>query len=113
MTPEGRLSAMQRVDASGAAQETYLSEINYRVDGLISSQKLGNGTTESFGYSNDRLQLTSQTVTKGGNTLLSLSYGYQSGRGTDGKRLDVRQQRSTRQRQRDDKRAEPKSGVHL
>ena len=80
----GRLSAMQRVDTSGGVQETYLNEINYRVDGLISGQKLGDGTTESFGYSNDRLQLTSQTVTKGGNTLLSLSYGYQAGAGQMG-----------------------------
>jgi RHS repeat-associated protein len=80
----GRLSALQRVDASGAAQESYLSEINYRTDGLISSQKLGNGATESFGYSNDRLQLTSQTVTKGGNTLLSLSYGYGASAGQMG-----------------------------
>src|SRR5262249_48958777 len=37
-----------------------------------------------FGYSNDRLQLTSQTVTKGGNTLLSLSYGYGAGAGQMG-----------------------------
>jgi RHS repeat-associated protein len=72
----GRLAAMQRVDASGIVQDTYLSGINYRADGQISSQNLGDGSTESFGYSNDRLQLTSQTVTKGGNTLLSLSYGY-------------------------------------
>ena len=80
----GRLSALQRVDASGNVQEAYLSEINYRVDGLISSQRLGNGATESFGYSNDRLQQTSQTVTKGGNTLLSLSYGYGAGAGQMG-----------------------------
>jgi RHS repeat-associated protein len=80
----GRLSALQRVDASGNVQEAYLSEINYRVDGLISSQKLGNETTEGFSYSNDRLQLTSQMVTKGGNTLLSLSYGYGSSAGQMG-----------------------------
>jgi len=70
----GRLSALQRVDVSGAP--AYLSGINYRVDGLISSQTLGDGTTESFGYSDDRLQLTSQKVMKGGSTLLDLSYGY-------------------------------------
>ncbi len=80
----GRLSALQRVDTSGAAQEAYLSEINYRVDGLISSQRLGNGAMESFGYSDDRLQLTSQTVAKGGSTMLSLSYGYQAGAGQMG-----------------------------
>jgi RHS repeat-associated protein len=64
------------VDDSGATLETYLSGINYRVDGLISSQNLGDNTTESFGYSGDRLQLTSQKVMKGGSTLLDLSYGY-------------------------------------
>jgi RHS repeat-associated protein len=81
---KGRLSAIQRVNDSGSVQETYLSGINYRADGLISSQNLGNGATESFGYSNDRLQLTSQTVTKGGNTLLNLSYGYGAGAGQMG-----------------------------
>jgi RHS repeat-associated protein len=80
----GRLAAIQRVDASGNPQETYLSGINYRADGQISSQNLGNGATESFGYSDDRLQLTSQTVTKGGITLLSLSYGYGAGAGQMG-----------------------------
>jgi RHS repeat-associated protein len=80
----GRPSALQRVDASGAAQESYLSEINYRADGLIGSQRLGSGATESFGYSDDRLQLTSQTVTKGSATLLDLSYGYQAGAGQMG-----------------------------
>jgi RHS repeat-associated protein len=80
----GRMNALQRVDASGAAQETYLSEINYRADGLISSQKIGDGATESFGYSNERLQLTSQTVTNGGATLLGLSYGYEANAGQMG-----------------------------
>jgi RHS repeat-associated protein len=80
----GRLAAMQRVDASGATQESYLTGVNYRVDGQISSQNVGDGSTESFGYSNDRLQLTSQTVTKGGNTLLSLNYGYGAGAGQMG-----------------------------
>jgi RHS repeat-associated protein len=75
----GRLSTLQRVDASGGAQETYLSGVNYRVDGLISSQQLGSGATESFGYSDDRLQLTSQTVMKGNATLLNLIYGYGAG----------------------------------
>jgi RHS repeat-associated protein len=70
----GRLAALQRVDVSGAP--AYLSGINYRVDGLVSGQTLGDGTTESFEYSDDRLQLTSQKVMKGGSTLLDLSYGY-------------------------------------
>jgi RHS repeat-associated protein len=80
----GRLAAIQKVDTSGGVQDTYLHEINYRVDGQISSQKFGNGATESFGYSNDRLQLTSQTLMKGSNTLLSLSYGYGAATGEMG-----------------------------
>jgi RHS repeat-associated protein len=80
----GRLAALQRVNDSGSVQETYLSEIDYRADGLIGSRRLGNGATESFGYSNDSLQQTSQTVTKGSNTLLSLNYGYQAGEGKMG-----------------------------
>src|SRR5262249_6171585 len=80
----GRPNAMQRVDASGNPQESYLSQINYRVDGQISSQNLGDGATENFAYSNDLLQLTSQTVTKGGATLLSLSYGYGANAGKMG-----------------------------
>jgi RHS repeat-associated protein len=80
----GRLSAVKKVDAFGALLDTYLSGINYRVDGRISGQTLGDGTTESFAYSNDRLQLTSQTVMKGGNTLLSLSYGYEASAGQMG-----------------------------
>ncbi len=72
----GRLADLKKVDDSGATLETYLSGINYRVDGLISSQNLGDSATENFGYSNDRLQLTSQKVMKGGSTLLDLTYVY-------------------------------------
>jgi RHS repeat-associated protein len=72
----GRLSAVKRVDDSGALLDTYLSGINYRVDGQVSGQNLGDGTTESFEYSDDRLQLTRQKVMKGASTLLDLSYGY-------------------------------------
>ena len=80
----GRLSALQRVDLSGTPQESYLSGINYRADGLVSSQTLGDGAIENFGYSDDRLQLTSQKVMKGGATLLSLNYGYGASAGKMG-----------------------------
>jgi len=80
----GRLSDLKKVDDTGATQETYLSGVTYRADDLISSQNLGDTTTENFGYSNDRLQLTSQTATKGGTTLLSLNYGYGAGAGQMG-----------------------------
>ena len=78
----GRLSAVKRVDVS--PREPYLSGINYRADGQISSQTLGDSATESFTYSDDRLQLTRQKVMRGGATLLDLSYGYQAGAGQMG-----------------------------
>ncbi|MBO0798681.1 MAG: RHS repeat-associated core domain-containing protein, partial [Blastocatellia bacterium] len=80
----GRLSALQGVDSAGGVQANYLSGINYRVDGQVSGLVLGDGATESYGYSDDRLQLTSQTVTNGNTTLLSLSYGYGAGAGQMG-----------------------------
>ncbi len=80
----GRLAALRRVDASNAVEESYLSGINYRVDGLVSGQTFGDSTTESFTYSDDRLQLTRQKVMRGGATLLDLSYGYQAGAGQMG-----------------------------
>jgi hypothetical protein len=42
----------------------------------VGSISLNNGVTENYGYSADRMQLTSQTATKSGNTLMSLTYSY-------------------------------------
>ncbi len=85
----GRLAALRRVNDSGVVQESYLSGINYRVDGLVNGQSLGDSTTESFTYSDDRLQLTRQKVMRGGATLLDLSYGYQAGAGQMGNSTNV------------------------
>ncbi len=59
------------------------------MDGQISRQKLGDDTTESFTYSDDRLQLTRQKVMRGGATLLDLSYGYGASAGQMGNSTNV------------------------
>src|SRR5262249_45052629 len=45
---------------------------------------LANGVSETYGYSSDRLQVTSQTALKGASTLLSLTYGYAASAGQSG-----------------------------
>src|SRR5438128_333482 len=72
----GRMSGMDKVDSAGNLLSTYLSGMTYRTEGMLSGLTLGNGVAESYGYSNDRLQMTSQTVTKSASTLLSLTYAY-------------------------------------
>jgi hypothetical protein len=62
----------------------YLTNMNYNVAGQIKGMTLGNGVVENYEYNSQRLQLTSQTATKSGNTLLSLTYGYQASAGQNG-----------------------------
>jgi|GEM_PF-1506126 len=66
------------------SQINYVSGASYSSAGQIASLNMGDGTTESFGYDANRLQLTSQQVTKGGNTLLSLGYNYAAMAGQHG-----------------------------
>jgi RHS repeat-associated protein len=54
------------------------------VAGQVTGLTLGNGVAESYGYDSQRLQLTSQSATKSGNTLLSLTYNYQATAGQNG-----------------------------
>lgn len=68
----GRLQTL----GDGSLSTKYISSIGYQPSQQVSSVGLNNGVTETYGYSTDRLQLTSQTATKGGNTLMSLSYNY-------------------------------------
>jgi hypothetical protein len=77
------MSGMDKVDASNNLLGTYLSGVTYRVEGMVSGLSLGNGVNESYGYSNDRLQMTSQTATKG-STLMSLNYSYTASAGASG-----------------------------
>lgn len=61
---------------------SYVSAINYDVAGHETSVTLGNTLVESSTYSDDRQELTGQTVIKPGSpdtTLLSLTYGYTPG----------------------------------
>ncbi len=66
------------------SQINYLSNVSHGSAGQLTSLNMGDGTTESFGYDQNRLQLTSQQVTKGGNTLLNLSYNYSATAGQHG-----------------------------
>lgn len=79
----GRMSGTDKVDASNNVLGTYVSGVTYRVEGIVSGLSLGNGVNESYGYSNDRLQMTSQTATKG-STLMSLNYSYAASAGASG-----------------------------
>ena len=71
---KGRLSSINGV----------LSNITYDVAGQVTGMTMGNGVVETYGYDAQRLQLTSQTATKSGTTLLSLTYGYQAIAGQSG-----------------------------
>jgi YD repeat-containing protein len=79
----GRMSGMDRVDGFDNVLGTYVTGVTYRVEGMVSGLSLGNGVNESYGYSNDRLQMTSQTATKG-STLMSLNYSYAASAGASG-----------------------------
>jgi RHS repeat-associated protein len=79
----GRLSGLDKY-AGTTLQSTYLSSLTYNTAGQLTGATLGNGVVEAYGYSADRLQLTSQTATKNGNTLMSLSYNYQASAGQSG-----------------------------
>lgn len=55
-----------------------MSSIGYNTAGQVEGLALCNGVADDYNYSADKLQMTSQAASKGGNTLLSLSYGYQA-----------------------------------
>jgi RHS repeat-associated protein len=62
----------------------YVSGIGYNVASQVTGWTLGNGAVETFSYGNSRLQLTSQTAVKSGNTLMSLNYDHQAQAGQMG-----------------------------
>ncbi|MEK6325149.1 MAG: RHS repeat-associated core domain-containing protein [Acidobacteriota bacterium] len=80
----GRMSGEDKVDAAGMALTNYVSSIGYNVAGQVTGMTLGSGVTESYSYSNDRLQLTRQTATKSANTLMDLNYSYAATAGASG-----------------------------
>jgi RHS repeat-associated protein len=64
----------------------YLSNISYNIAGQVTSNTLGNGVTEQFGYDANRLQLTSQkagTVSPYTNRM-DLTYSYNAAAGQMG-----------------------------
>jgi RHS repeat-associated protein len=76
----GRLNTV----GEGNVADKYVSSIGYQPSQQVSSISLKNGVTENYGYSTDRLQLTSHTATKAGNTLMSLTYNYVADRSRSG-----------------------------
>lgn len=80
----GRMSGLDRVDTAGTVLSQYVTSIGYNTANQITSVGLANGVTESYGYSADRLQMNSQSATKGASTLLSLIYGHSASAGQMG-----------------------------
>ena len=72
----GRMSGEDKVDSSNNVLTSYTSSILYNTAGQVTGMVDGSGVTESYTYSNDRLQLTRQTATKSGSTLMDLNYSY-------------------------------------
>jgi RHS repeat-associated protein len=80
----GRLSGLDKVDSLGNLLGQYVISVGYNTAGQVTGFNLANGFNETYGYSADRLQLTSQTAVKGANTLMSLTYGYAATIGASG-----------------------------
>jgi RHS repeat-associated protein len=74
---KGRLSSI------ADQYRTYLSNLVFNYAGQVSSQSYGNGVAESFTY-NNRLQISTQAASVGGNTRMSLTYDYQAAAGQNG-----------------------------
>jgi RHS repeat-associated protein len=66
------------------SQVSYIYGVNYGSAGQITQLNMGDGTLEIFGYDANRLQLTTQQVTKSGSTLLNLGYSYAATAGQHG-----------------------------
>jgi len=80
----GRTSGLDRVDSLGNVLANYVTSVGYSTASQVTGVSLANGVNETYGYSSDRLQLTSQTATKGASTLMSLTYGYSASAGASG-----------------------------
>lgn len=80
----GRFSGEDKVDTSGNVLASYLSGVGYNVAGQVTGMTSGSGVIESYTYSSDRLQLTRQTATKPGSTLMDLNYSYAATAGASG-----------------------------
>src|SRR5712692_4014242 len=74
----GRLSGEDNVDGANNVLTSYVSSIGYNEAGQVTGLNLGNGVNESYGYTADRLQLTSQTAIVGATPLINVKYIYQT-----------------------------------
>jgi len=79
----GRTSGVDKVDSSGNVLSSYMTSVGYNNASQVTSVALANGVTEGYGFDPQRMQLTSQTATKG-STLMSLTYSYAAGAGASG-----------------------------
>ncbi len=79
----GRFTGLDKMNGS-TLELSYLSQVGYNTAGQVTGLTLGNGVAESYGYSQDRLQMTSQTATKSGQTLMSIGYNYTASAGQSG-----------------------------
>jgi RHS repeat-associated protein len=67
-----------------ASTGNYISGIGYNSAEQVTGWTLGNSVVEGFGYDTNRLQMTSQSATRSGTTLLSLNYSYSALAGQNG-----------------------------
>lgn len=73
----GRLCEIApQTSGCGNSTSPYATSYGYNPAFETTGFNYGNGVTASFGYSADRLQLTSLAYAKGTNSLFSLGYGY-------------------------------------
>ena len=72
----GRFSGEDKVDSADSVLTSYVSGIGYNVASQVTGMTSGSGVNEVYTYSSDRLQLTRQTATKSGSTLMDLNYSY-------------------------------------
>jgi RHS repeat-associated protein len=86
----GRLCSITAGGTTGCSPSTYYaSGFGYTAAQQVSGFNYGNGVAASFGYSADRLQLTSLAYTKSSSTLFSLNYGYTSGQSNNGQITNI------------------------
>lgn len=78
----GRLSTVGGTGPNGCSLG--LCGVSFNAAGQVTTLTLGNGVVQNFGYDAQRLEVTSETATKGGTTLMSLTYGYQAAAGQMG-----------------------------
>lgn len=77
------MSGLDKMNGA-VVQTSYLSQISYNTAGQVTAMTLGSGVVDTFSYDGQRLQLTRQTATKSGSTLMDLNYSYAATAGSSG-----------------------------